>query len=682
MKTLKSNQKFTGVSALLCLAAIWLAPPSGAQNVTTVAGGFVGDGRSATQASFQEPTRVVKDTNGNIYVTDFTAQRIRKISKGIITTYAGTGIAGYSGDGGPATSAMVNFPAGIVLDTASEIVFADLANNRIRKIDSSGNISTIAGNGTAGYTGDGGPATSASLNGPNGVTYDSAGNLYFSDFYNNVIRRVDTTGTITTYAGDGTAGFSGDGGPATKAQLNAARSVVTDTHGNLFIADTGNARVREVNSAGIITTIAGDGTKGFSGDGGPATKAAIGAPRDVQWLAGTLYISNGGSSRVRDVVLSTGIINTFVGSVWGYDGDGHSPTLTELSFVTGIHSLSTTSILMADDYNSRLRELAGGVVKTVAGGFIGDGGAATSGALVLPENIAFDSAGNLYVADSEGNRIRKVGTTGKISTVAGTGVSGYTGDGGLATSATLYWPQGVVVDSSNNIYISDEFNNVIRRIDGSTQIITTFSTNANFSGLLAGLALDTTETLYVADAGACVVWEIDSSGNATVVAGELFNCGYNGDNIKATSALLNFPWGVAFDAKGNMYVADSSNNRVRRVNTTGIISTFAGNGTACALSTDPCGDGGSPTAAQLNFPIVVALSGAAVYIADEFDLRIRKVAAGIISTYAGTGIAGYNGNGLPALSTNLDDPVSVAVSPVNNVLYVLDDSQTRVRRVH
>jgi len=145
---------------------------------------------------------------------------------------------------------------------------------------------------------------------------------------------------------------------------------------------------------------------------------------------------------------------------------------------------------------------------------------------------------------------------------------------------------------------------------------------------------------------------------------------------------LNFPWGVAFDAKGNMYVADSSNNRVRRVNTTGIISTFAGNGTACALSTDPCGDGGSPTAAQLNFPIVVALSGAAVYIADEFDLRIRKVAAGIISTYAGTGIAGYNGNGLPALSTNLDDPVSVAVNPVNNVLYVLDDSQTRVRRVH
>jgi DNA-binding beta-propeller fold protein YncE len=196
------------------------------------------------------------------------------------------------------------------------------------------------------------------------------------------------------------------------------------------------------------------------------------------------------------------------------------------------------------------------------------------------------------------------------------------------------------------------------------------------------MAFDAVGNLYVADGGACVVWKIDSGGNATVVAGVLFSCGYNADGIPATTALLNFPFAVGFDSGGNLYIADNANNRVRRVNTAGIISTFAGDGTACSATTNPCGDGGSPTAAQLNSPIAVAVSGGTVYIADEFDLRIRKVAGGIINTYAGTGIAGYNGNGLSALSTNLDDPLSIAVNPVNKSLYLVDDIQTRVRRVH
>jgi DNA-binding beta-propeller fold protein YncE len=146
--------------------------------------------------------------------------------------------------------------------------------------------------------------------------------------------------------------------------------------------------------------------------------------------------------------------------------------------------------------------------------------------------------------------------------------------------------------------------------------------------------------------------------------------------------LLNQPWGVAFDPAGNMLIADSGNNRIRRVNSANLISTFAGDGTACALSTDPCGDGGSATAAQLNYPFTVAASGGTVYIADELDLRIRKVAGGLINTYAGTGISGYNGNGLPALSTNLDDPLGIAVNPLNKALYFVDDVQARVRRVH
>jgi sugar lactone lactonase YvrE len=568
------------------------------------------------------------------------------------------------------------------LDAAGELVFGDYGNNRVRKIDGSGNISTIAGNGTAGYSGDSGRATHASLNGPRDLAYDSAGNLYISDANNNVVRKVDTSGTITTYAGNGTAGYCGDGGSATQACLNTPKGLITDARGNLYIADFSNSRVRLVNSAGTICTIAGNGIGGFSGDGDPATQAQIGNPQGLAFNRGVLYIANAGSYRVRDVVLSTGIINTFIGSTPGYDGDNHAPSATQFFSPYGIDATSSSDMLVVDRINARLRQLNRGVVKTIAGGFIGDRNRATSAALVFPQSVTFDRAGNLFVAELAGNRIRKIDTTGKISTVAGTGVSGYTGDGGPATSAQLYFPQGVAVDSADNIFITDQANNVIRKVDGTTQTITTFSANPNFGGGLGFMAFDTSGNLYVADAGACVVWKIDSGGNATVVAGVLFSCGYNADQISATTAFLNQPLAVAFDPMGNFLIADSANNRIRLVNTAGIISTFAGDGTACALGTNPCGDGGSPTAAQLNFPLGLAVSGGTLYITDNQDWRIRKVSGGIISAYAGTGIQGYNGNGLAALSTNLDDPIAVAVNPINHVLYLVDDAQTRVRRVH
>jgi len=675
--------KFQGSFLVGLFLSLAVGAESQAQNVTTVAGGLVGDGHPATKASFQVPTGITRDASGNTYVSDQGGQRIRKITNtGVISTYAGTGIAGFSGDGGPASLAMVNTPLAMTLDAAGDLVFADGGNNRIRKIDLSGNISTIAGNGTAGYSGDGGPATAASLNLPFGVAYDSAGNLYISDFLNSVIRKVDTAGTIMTFAGNGTAGFCGDGGPAIDACLNTPKGLVFDRGGNLYIAEAQNHRVRQVNSAGTITTIAGNGHRGFGGDGGPATAANIGNPKGLAFNGGILYISNAGDARVRDVTLSTGIINTFIGSTLGYDGDHHTPSNTQLDGSAGMVSLSSSAMLVVDQLNARVRRLSGGVVTTMAGGFIADGNPATSAAMVFPQGIAFDKAGNLYIVEFFGHRVRKVDTSGKISTVAGTGVSGYSGDGGPATSAQLDFPQGVIVDSANNLFITDQGNNVIRRVDGTTQTITTFSANLNFGGGLGFMAFDALGNLYAADGGACVVWKLDSSGNATVVAGVLFNCGFNGDHMPATSALLNFPFGPAFDSKGNLYIADSANNRVRVVNTAGTITTFAGDGTTCALSTDPCGDGGPPTAAQLNFPIGLTVSGGAVYIADELDLRIRKVARGVITTYAGTGLSGYNGNGLPALSTNLDDPVHVAVNPVNNALYVVDDVQARVRKVH
>ena len=671
------------IQLVILLSLLGLIPASFAQKVVTVAGGFVGDGGAATSASFQFPVGMVQDRLGNTYVADEGEQRIRKItSSGVISTYAGTGIAGFSGDGGPASSARINAPLGITLDSAGDLVFADAVNNRVRKITPAGIISTIAGNGTAGYSGDGGPALDASMNTPWGVAYDSAGNLFISDRNNNVVRKVDIAGIITTFAGNGTQGYCGDNGRATSACLNTPRALIADRVGNLFIADSFNHRVRRVNSAGIITTVAGNGNFGFSGDGGQATQAAIGAPRGLALRAGTLYIANAGQSRIRAVTLATGIINTFIGSTQGYDGDHHAPLDTELFAPATIASFSSTAMLVVDGDNARLRRLFGGQVITVAGGFIGDGNTATSASMVLPQGIAFDQSGNLYVVEYSGHRVRKIDTTGKITTVAGTGVSGYSGDGGPATSAQLNFPQAVIADSAGNLFISDQSNNVIREVAAGSGIITTFSADLNFGGALGFMAFDPSQTLYVADAGACVVWKLDSAGNATAVAGVPFNCGFNGDGILATTALLNSPWAIAFDSRGNLFVSDSGNNRVRRMNLAGFISTFAGDGTACADSTTPCGDGGPSSAAQLNSPLGLAVSGGTIYITDELDVRIRKVSAGTISTYAGTGYTGYNGNGLAAISTNLDDPIDVAVNPANGVLYLVDDLQARVRRVH
>ena len=285
-----------------------------------------------------------------------------------ITTIAGNGTKGFSGDGGPATSAELAAPEGMAMDAAGNLYFVDVQNFRVRKISSSGTISTVAGTGTRGSSGDGGPATSAAMV-PFSVAVDSAGNLYITDIAR--IRKVTPSGTISTVAGTGRGGFSGDGGPATSAQIFAPEGVAVDTAGNIYIADTDNHRIRKVTPAGTITTVAGNGTKGFSGDGGPATGASLNDPTRVTVDAqGNLYIADEQNNRVRKVT-AAGVISTLAG--------------------TGI------------------------------GGYSGDGGPATSAMLFTPYDVAVDAAGNVYIADSQNNRIREVTPDGKINTVAGNG---------------------------------------------------------------------------------------------------------------------------------------------------------------------------------------------------------------------------------------------------------------------
>jgi sugar lactone lactonase YvrE len=379
---------------------------------------------------------------------------------------------------------------------------------------------------------------------------------------------------------------------------------------------------------------------------------------------------------IRSVPFSSGIISSIAGNVNGYDGDGNIPSLTDFNGGTGMLFSLTGSLLELDQLNYRLREITPTATTTKAGSFGPDGGPATQSVLIWPLNLAFDASGNYYIVETGGNRIRKVNAgTGQINVVAGSGTTGYSGDGGAATAAQLNFPQGVAADGSGNLYIADSANLVIRKVD-SSGTITTFVTDATISDLTS-LAIDRAGNLYSADDGACVIRKITPLGVVKVVAGN-FTCGYNGDGQEATSAQLNGPYGVAVSSQGDIYISDTLNNRIRKVDKLGIISTIAGNGVG-GFS----GDGGLATVAMIWNPEALAVDSAGnVYIADEFNLRIRKISrSGKINTFAGTGNAGYNGENLPAVSTNLDDPVGIGIDNVGGI-FVLDDVQSRVRKIH
>ncbi len=337
-----------------------------AQIITTFAGngtgGYNSDGIPATASELLSPYGVGMDSLGNVYIGDAGNNRIRRVSpSGIITTIAGIGTASFSGDGGPATAAELNFPYGMAVNHGGSIVIADMNNHRIRRIKSDflgGVIVTIAGNGTAGFSGDGGPATAAELNTPQGIFWDASNNVYFGDHFNHRLRKIDASGVITTIAGNGTAGFSGDGGPATAAELYYPSGVTMDAAGNIYIADMYNNCIRKVNTSGIISTVAGNTIAGYSGDGGAATLASLRYPKDVFVNSlGEIIISDPDNQRLRKVDLS-GIITTIAGTgVVGYNGDGIPATTANLNEPQGVYVDDNDDIYTGDCTNNRIRKI-------------------------------------------------------------------------------------------------------------------------------------------------------------------------------------------------------------------------------------------------------------------------------------------------------------------------------------
>ena len=656
----------------------WLKTPAG----NGIAGPVI-DGLLATGASI-DACAVVFDQSRNAVFTDGSSGRVRVVAGGTGTFYGQAMTAGHiytvagggtGGDGGPATQASLDFPFGVALDRAGNLVIADYGHNRVRVVAvrtarfygramTAGDIYTVAGNGSFGFSGDGGPATKAQLDLPDGVAVDGAGNLLIADSDNNRIRVVAartgtlygqamTAGDIYTVAGNGGTGPLGDGGPATQARLAGPRGVAVDRAGNLLIADsidnrssTVDDRIRVVAvrtgtfygqamTAGDIYTVAGNGSFDFSGDGGPAIRAGLNVPFGVAVDgAGNLLIADFGNRRVRVVAASTG---TFYGQA-----------------MTAHH----------------IYTVAGNGVVT----FSGDGGQATKAQLYEPHGVTVDRAGNWVIADTFNNRIRVVaartGTfygqamiAGHIYTVVGNGTQGFSGNGGPATKAALFWPYGARADPAGNLVIADTNNNRIRVVAART-------------GTFYGRAM-TAGHIYIV-AGDGTPWQ-------------------TGDGGPAAKAGIRFPGGVAFDPVGNLVIAGGyGSNRVRLVAvrtgtfygvsvTAGDIYTVAGGGTG--------GDGGPATQAELANPSSVAVDRSGnLLICDTIHDRIRVVAAstgtfygqamtvGDIYTVAGNGSPGFIGDGGPATAAGLTHPGGVAVDRAGNLL-IGDTHSNRVRVV-
>jgi len=657
---------------------------------------IAGANSQATTIGLSSPEGIAVDRQGNIYITDGVARRVRKITRdGAISTVVGTGSAGISGDGGAATSAQVVQPNSIVVDGLGNIYVSDVGNHRVRKVDADGIIQTVAGTGVGGFSGDGGAAASAMILSPGAIAIDGLGNLYIADTENHRIRKVTTDGMIATIGGTGTAGFSGDGGMATAAQFNFPDSLAVDLQGTIYVSDKVNARVRRITAAGIVTTTAGTGTAGFSGDNGAATSAQLHYPEGIALDAeGSLYVADSLNHRVRKIA-TNGIISTVAGTgTAGFAGDGGVATSAQLGEPDGLAVDATGRLYIVDTTNRRVRRVSeNGTISTVAGtgssGSFGGGAAATSASLRFPVGVAVGPSGPIYVADFSNHRIVSVTATGVLSIVAGTGEPGFTGDGADATQAQLSSPAGVAVDSLGDLYIADRWNSRVRKIDAGGVISTIAGSGVSGYSGDGGAATSASLNnpvdvkvnglgdIYVTDSSNNRIRKVAADGTISTYAGTGV-AGFSGDGGAATNARLNGPAGLAINDVGDLFVADMSNYRVRKIAAgTGVITTVAGTGTP-----GNSGDGGAATSAKLVSPIGIELDGAGnLYIADSSNNCIRKVAAnGIISTVAGSSLAGFLGDGGLAANARFDTPNGVAIDQLGN-LYIADTSNHRIRQV-
>jgi uncharacterized protein (TIGR03437 family) len=595
---------FTAASGAAGLSADDTTPA--AYIIQTVAGSDASsDGGSALATGLSQPEGIAVDSSGNVYFADAAAQRVYKIAvDGSLRTVAGTGVGGFSGDGGPASAALLNQPYGLALDPAGNLYIADLGNARVRKIGTDGSIQTVAGGGVlpGASTGQGGPATLAQLAEPRNVALGADGSLYISDFGANQVYQVSIGGTLSLAAGTGTAGFSGGGTSALLAELNAPAGLAVDASGALYIADSGNNYVRKVYDGVITAVFPTHEPTGLALDSTGLLYVAAAS------YFGTVIQPISGVASARDVAL---------------DASGHI-YFTSGQLVYEISNLGTATAIAGSGNSPSLG---------------GDGGAATSAQLNSPSGVAVSasaaSSGNFYLADTANNRIRMVTPAGIISTVAGTGQPGYSGDQGPASGAQLNAPRGMAFDNANNLYVADSGNNAVRKITPAGTI-TTIASQLNNPVSVAVGALG---SVYIADSGNNRIVEVMADGTAS------------------TFAELDLPLAVAVDASGNVVAADATQ-----------IWNIASDGSPSSLIQGLSSPGS----------IAFAPDGT-LCIADTGANVIRQLStSGVLTAIAGTGTAGFSGDGSAALAAELSGPAGLAIGP-HGTLLVADSGNNRIR---
>lgn len=540
--------------------------------VSTIAGGgpaaTVNEGDLAINSQLLTPRNVATDAAGNLYISEFSGHRVRKVTPdGRIWTAAGTGIAGFWGDGGLATNAQLAYPAGLAVDRNGNLYIADSGNQRIRRILGGNIMSTVLGG-----------APSTTLFTPTAVTVDASSTIYTADS-SGIVRSYSPSGIWSAVAGSGAPGFAGDGGPAPAAQLTAPRDLAVDLSNNLYIAD--GVRVREINGSDVIRTIAGDGYLHAVGDGGPATSAQLSQPSAVALdYSGNLFIADTGTNRIRQVTPS-GIITTLAGNgLAAFKGDQGPSTAAELNGPGGVALDGSGNLVFADTLNQRIRKISGGAIFTILG--TGTAGAGPENTAPLqtplrsPAGVCFDFSANQYVVDTLNNRVLLAPPGALVTTDAGNGAAGSLGDGGSAPTAQLHQPTACVLDAMGNLFIADTQNHRVRKVSLSGVITTVAGTGA--------------------------------SGSA-------------GDEGPASNALLNAPRGVAVDGNGDTFIADTGNHRIRMVTPDGIIHAIAGTGAAGFA-----GDGAAGLSAQINSPAGMVVDGSGdIYFADSGNNRVRRL---------------------------------------------------------
>ena len=660
----------------------------------------------ATKVSISLVDGIAVAPNGDIYIARHGHNLISRIDqKGMLADVVGTGASGHSGDGGPATKAQLRVPAGLTFDADGNLYIADRDNHRVRKVDKKGIITTVAGNGTAGFSGDGGPATQASLNLPSGVVVDKKGNLYIADRSNDRVRMVNTKGIIQTIAGNGNEGYHGDNMPALKATLDKPFGLALDKDNNLYIADRGNNRIRKVDRSGMISTVAGDGGYYFIGDNGPAYRASIAGPTDVAVDGkGNIYIADRNNNRIR-VVNKLGMIRTLMGTgQQDYNGDSELARETNLHLPFGVALDKNGDLLVIDRSHYRIRKLIlkGNRVTTVAGNglklFGGDGGPAQGANIEFPHGIDVDSKDNVIFADKAHYRIRKITPQGIISTIVGNGIRGNIGDGGPALKASVF-PTRMRLNHKDEIFFISPsgFISLVRKVNTQGIIheyITTGDADYQKALLTSGsgasskseitvisqfsdLALDKKGNLYLADRINHQIRMRSPNGKIKTIAGT-GESSYFGDGGPATQAAFRDPAAITLDDAGNLYVADAANNMIRKIDTQGIISTIAGTG-----KHQDSGDGGPALKASLRSIASLVFSPAGeLHIVETNTHHIRKIKKdGTIVTVAGRpGIQGNFGDGGPATKAMLKQPADIAFDSKGN-MYITDMGNNSIRKV-